>query len=241
MSRYDRLRGLALSIRKMSSYNLKIIFANKFIYFLLAAFLFFLAAATISFFSSDHNPDSAWVFGILLFPGILLIFYPTAFGIQNDADSRMLEILFGIPDYRYKVWLVRLAVQQLAVAVVVLALAFLCRLALADFAVGPMVLHVMAPVLFLGCLGFMAASLARNGNGAAAVLLMVGLVAWMMAPEVLQGSRWNLYLNPYDAAEAYESLAHDTAVFYNRVYLLAGSGLATLTALLRLQKRESFM
>ena len=109
MSRFDRIRDVALSARRMSSYNLKIIFANKFVYFLLAAFLFFVAAGLISFFSSDSNPGVHDVYDILLFPGILLIFYPTAFGIQNDADSSMLEILFGIPDYRYKVWLSRMA------------------------------------------------------------------------------------------------------------------------------------
>ena len=41
---------------------------------------------------------------ILMFPSMLLIFYPAVFGIQNDEDSRILEILFGIPDYKYKVW-----------------------------------------------------------------------------------------------------------------------------------------
>ncbi len=47
------------------------------------------------------------IYGLLAFPAILLVFFPSVFGIQSDADQRTLEIIFGIPDYRYKVWLVR--------------------------------------------------------------------------------------------------------------------------------------
>src|SRR4030067_3442786 len=83
--------------------NLKIIFANNFFFFLLAAFLFFIFVTLIILFGSDANPTDESVYYLLLFPGILLIAYPTIFGIQNDADSRTLEVLFGIPNSRYKV------------------------------------------------------------------------------------------------------------------------------------------
>ena len=88
----------------MIRYNLRIIFANKFIWFLIAAlavFLFFAVQTVIN--RGSMGEDT--IYSLLIFPGILLIFYPTVFGIQNDDDSRMLEILFGIPNYRYKVWL----------------------------------------------------------------------------------------------------------------------------------------
>ena len=92
----------------MTRYNLKIIFANKFIWFLVISFVAFIAFS-ILFIWEGNTIDESTIYGLLLFPGLLLIFYPTVFGIQNDDDSRMLEILFGIPNYRYKVWLVRLA------------------------------------------------------------------------------------------------------------------------------------
>ncbi len=50
-----------------------------------------------------------------MFPCVLLVFYPAVFGIQNDEDSRILEILFGIPDYKYKVWGVRLLMIYVAI------------------------------------------------------------------------------------------------------------------------------
>jgi len=84
---------------KLVRYNLKIVFANKFIYFLIAAVAFFLFVALVSVFSNSNITEDS-IYDILFFPGILLIFYPTTFGIQNDKDARMLEIIFGIPNYR---------------------------------------------------------------------------------------------------------------------------------------------
>ena len=95
-------------ISKMVIYNLKIIFANKFIWFLLGAFAFYVGLILIYVFSEDISRVED-LYGIFVFSGVLLIFYPTVFGIQNDQDARTIEILFGIPNYRYKVWLVRMA------------------------------------------------------------------------------------------------------------------------------------
>jgi hypothetical protein len=71
-------------------------------------------------------------------PGVLLIFYPSAYSIQGDIDARILETLFGIPDYRYKVWLSRSVTHYIVIGVFLLLLAFLCRIALADFSIGEM-------------------------------------------------------------------------------------------------------
>jgi hypothetical protein len=55
------------------------------------------------------TPNSERLYNYLLAPGILLVFYPAVYGIQRDQDTRMVETLFGIPDYHYIVWLTRLA------------------------------------------------------------------------------------------------------------------------------------
>ena len=95
-------------LAKLVRYNLKIIFSGKFIYFLLAALFIFGFITVLNLFNPESQLTEADMFWLLLVPGVLLIFYPVTFGIQNDVDNRMLEIIFGIPNYRYKVSLVRL-------------------------------------------------------------------------------------------------------------------------------------
>lgn len=70
---------------KVVKYNLKIIFAGKFFWFLLAAFGFF---AFFMFQSAWNRAEinEGLIYNILMFPCLLLIFYPAVFGIQNDAN-----------------------------------------------------------------------------------------------------------------------------------------------------------
>ena len=100
---------IATPIIKLIQYNIKIIFGNKFIYFILSAIGFYIITVGISLFSDDEI-TMATGYNMLLVPSILLIFYPTCFGIQNDQDAKIIEIIFGIPNYRYKVWLFRLII-----------------------------------------------------------------------------------------------------------------------------------
>lgn len=233
-----KLKNTLDLVIRISRYNLKIVFANKFIYFLVAAFIFFLGVTAIIFFNSDADPDAGSVYNLLLFPGILLIFYPTVFGIQNDVDSRMIEILFGIPNYRYKVWIARMALIWIIVFFFLVILALLSSLALVAVPVPTVVYHLMFPIFFLGCLSFMFSTLVRNGNGTAAVMITIGMLFWMFA-EPLAQSKWNLFLNPFSE--------HDNRAIWagiilkNRIYLSVGSVLSLLYGLLNLQKREKFV
>ena len=228
------------SIAAFTRYNASQVFAGKFIYFLLLALLIFCIVVVVHTAQEEVPPSAAVVYYFLLVPGVLLMFYPSAYCVQSDVDSRMVETLFGIPDYRYKVWLARHAVQQVVIAVILLLLSALCKMALTDFSVWAMVFHLMFPIFFLSSLGFMLATLIRSGNGTAAILLILGLFFWILT-EPLEGSRWNLYHNPFAPVEAYESIIQQATTFYNRVYLLVGTVLATLFGLLRLQQRERFV
>ena len=189
------------SIAAFTRYNASQVFAGKFIYFLLLALLIFCTVVVVHTAQEEVPPSAAVVYYFLLVPGVLLMFYPSAYCVQSDVDGRMLETLFGIPASRYKVWLARHAVQQLVIAVILLLLAALCKVALTDFSVWAMVFHLIFPIFFLSSLGFMLATLIRSGNGTAAVLLILGLVFWMLT-EPLEGSRWNLYHNPFAQVEA---------------------------------------
>ena len=224
---------------KLFRYNTKIIFANKFIYFLVAAIIFFLTIATINIFSNPYQTEDD-VYGLLLTTGILLIFYPTTFGIQNDTDSRMLEIIFGIPNYRYKVWLVRLVMIFLINSLILLALSYLSSFALVQFRVFEMVFQIMFPIIFLGCLAFMFSTLIRNGNGTAVAIVIIGLL-FLIFSDILEESKWNIFLNPYNMpSDMNETIWHEICL-KNRLYLLTGGILSVLYGLFNLQKREKFV
>jgi hypothetical protein len=220
-------------------YNIKVIFGNKFVYFVVAAFLFF---AFIIFLTIVDDPefDEAVIFGFLVFPGLLLIFYPMAYGIQNDDDSKMLETIFGIPNYRYKVWLVRFVLTIGIAAVILVILANLANLTLHRFQILPMVGQVLFPITFLSSLAFMLSTLIKNGNGTAIVLVIVSFIFFVFS-EALEFSAYNIFLNPFSEPRQMSEYIWLTIIYKNRLYLVILSMLCLLYGMFNLQFREKFV
>lgn len=220
-------------------YNLKIIFSNKFIFFLTGAVLFFMIIVIANLFS-DSNPSSGMVYYWLLFPGILIIFYPTTFGIQNDVDYQMIEIIFGIANYRYKVWLVRLIQIYVIVALILLLLSMMSYIAIVTFPIIEMVFHLMFPICFIGALAFMFSSMVRNGYGTAVLMIIIGLGFWI-GSGILIRSKWNVFLNPFYLPSDINEAIWSGIILENRIYLAIGTIISVLWALFLLQKREKFI
>ena len=235
------LKNAVIVVHRMIRYNLKIIFANKFIYFLIAALGIFIFVTVINVLNADSNPTEETVYWLLLVPGILLIFYPVTFGIQNDVDTKMLEILFGIPNYRYKVWLIRLMLIFLAVFIILMLLCVVSSLALTAVSVFEMTAQVMIPIVFLGSVAFMVSTLVRNGSGTAVVMVIFGMTFWIARNFFESHRKWNAFLNPFTMPQNMNETVWAEIVFNNRVYLIAGMILALLYGLLNLQKREKFL
>ena len=136
------------------------------------------------------------VYNLLIFPGILLIFYPSVFGIQNDDDSRMLEILFGIPNYRYKVWLVRLLLIFVLIFLIILLFTAVASILLYKTNIVEMSYQLMYPIVFLGSMAFMFSTLIKNGNGTAVMMVLIG-IALTILQDAVQRTQWNVFLNPF--------------------------------------------
>ena len=221
-------------------YNLKVIFANIFLYFMLAAVLAFIIISGIVIFNADAPPTSATVCHLLLVPGILIIFYPSTFSIQIDTDIRMIETLFGIPNYRYKVWLVRLGLIFAIAFMLLLVLGILSRFILAAFPFWKMIYQLMLPLIFLSSMSFMLATLTRSGAGTGTIVVIL-IIGFWLGYSSLEGSSWNLFHNPFATPSENQARIWDQITFYNRIYLLVGSILAALYGLLNLQRRERFI
>ncbi len=226
-------------LRKLVTYNIKIIFANKFIWFFLAALLFYLFFMVNSVWEGSRI-NSELVYNILLFPGVLLIFYPTVFGIQHDEDARILEILFGIPNYRYKVWLVRLIMIFLQTFFILLLFCVIAQILLYPVSIFAMTAQVMFPIVFIGSLAFLLSTRVRNGNGTAVIMVILGILLMMMA-EMLDYSMWNVFLNPYDIPRNLSEVIWQSIILKNRVFLVIASIVWILWGLINLQKRERFV
>ncbi len=225
----------------MIVYNLRIIFANKFIWFLAGSVLFYLGLSVIYVFSNDVSRMGD-LYGVFLFSGVLLVFYPSAFGIQNDQDARTIEILFGIPNYRYKVWLVRIVLIFLIASVIMLAFTYLSSVLIVKFRVLNMTAQVMMPVIFLGMMAFMLSTVVRNGNGTAVIMIIFGLIFMMISDTGnFSRSQWNLFLNPFSLPWDVNETTWAIITFKNRIILATGSVIFLLAALYNLQKREKFM
>ena len=225
---------------RVVQHNLKIVFAGKFVYFLGGAVLFFLGVTAINIFAEESVPTAGTVYELLLFPGMLIVFYPTAFGIQHDVDTRMIEILFGIPDYRYKVWLVRLVLIYAIVFVLLVPLSLFAELALAPIDTASMVWELMFPIFFLGGVAFMVSTIVRSGNGTAVIVIVVGVVV-LIFTENFGTSRWNIFLNPFHLPDGMNEAVWADVVLKNRIFLSVGSAVAYLAGLFNLQKREKFV
>ncbi|RKD92810.1 hypothetical protein BC643_3187 [Mangrovibacterium diazotrophicum] len=223
----------------MIRYNFRIIFAGKFIWFLLAALAFYVFIAIVNVINGEV-PDEEFVYGILLFPAILLIFYPMTFGIQNDVDAGILEILFGIPDYRYKVWLVRLVLVFVLVSIILYGFAGLSYIFLTPVGLFKMTYQLMFPVFFLGCMAFMFSTIIKNGNGTAVVMVILGVLA-LILNDTLSRTMWNIFLNPYSVPRNMNEMVWEGIAINNRIFLVVGAIVFVLYGLFNLQKREKFI
>ncbi len=233
------MKSYLLLLYRLITYNIKVIFANKFVYFVLAAFLFFTFIITITILE-DPDFNEAVIYGFLVFPGLLLIFYPMAYGIQNDDDSNMLETIFGIPNYRYKVSLLRFFLTIGVTFVILFLLAHIANLTLYRFNILPMLGQVLFPIFFLSALAFMLSTLIKNGNGTAIVVVITAFMFFIFA-EPLEYSAYNVFLNPFSEPRDMSEFIWLSIIFKNRLYLIVASVLCLLYGMFNLQFREKFI
>ena len=236
----NRLKNTINLLYQLANYNMKIIFANRFLIFLIVAIAIFLLFAVSNVLDPNETSEVTDVYYILLFIGIILIFYPTVFGIQTDVDSRTIELLFGIPNYRYKIWLARLANIYILIFGITLLLSLLSTIIFVSVHIFEMSFQLMFPLFFFGALAFMFSSLIRNGYGTAAIVIIIILAIWISSG-FLQESKWNIFLNPFSVPSDIDPMIWFEMVFYNRLYLLVGTILSILMGLFNLQKRERYI
>jgi hypothetical protein len=197
------------------------------------------------------------IYSMLLFPCLLLIFYPVVFGIQNDEDNRILEIIFGIPNYRFKVWGVRMLMVYVANYFILVLFAYVARLLLYPVNIFEMAAQLIFPMLFFGNLAFMFSTVTRSGNGTAVIMIITGLLFFIFmnsgdggggpgGPNANQSasmsnSFWNVFINPFKIPGNMHPMIWQDTIVKSRIFLILGGFVFLMMGLLNLQKREKFM
>lgn len=221
-------------------YNLKVVFGGKFRYFLGVAIMIFIGLSLVRVFGVETRPSEADAYTLVLLSSLLVVFYPSAFSIQNDIDARMIEILFGIPDYRYKVWLVRLVVMWVITAGIDLILGTLFSILIVDIPVIMLTMHVIIPTVCVASAVFMLSTLVKSGNATAVIVVIAALSLWVFR-EPIQDAVWFPYLNPYALPTDMPEAIWADRVLYNRLALAAGAVIFLLWGLFNLQNRERYV
>lgn len=226
-------------LKKLIQYNIKIIFGNKFLYFMLAAFGFFVIFVAFNLFRDDEITQ-ATAYSILAFPCVLLVFYPMCFGLQNDQDAKITEIIFGIPNYSYKVWLFRLFIAYAICFVITFILAALTWWVVVDVPVMSLTLQCLALALFIGTMCFMFSTFIKNGSGTAVVIIIISIILFIMQ-STLSGTRWDIFLNPFNVPLDKNPQLFYENVFNNRVVMCIASIVFILIGLNNTRNREKFI
>ncbi|HCT30713.1 MAG TPA: hypothetical protein DIW31_08235 [Bacteroidales bacterium] len=224
---------------RMIRYNLQIVFSGKFIWFLLASVAFFLFVCTMMAFNNS-NIRQHDIYDVLIIPGILLIFYPTVFGIQHDTDSRTIELIFGIPDYRFRVWLFRILIIYVFVFILLVLFGVAAVVLIEPIPAINFAFQLMFPLFFLGNMAFWVSTIIRNGNATAVVMVVLGILLSILS-EILRNSYWNIMLNPFQVPSDLNQEIWMKIVLKNRIFLTVGGILFLLAGMLKLQKREKFI
>ena len=229
------------SFAKLCGYNMRIIFSGKFIWFLLVGLLlFFFLMFTAA--STGTELSHAMVYSQLIIPGLLLVFYPSCFGIQNDADHRILELLFGIPNYMYKVWLFRLVMIYVEVYLILVVYAFLARILLYPVQPFSMALNLMLPVILFGNLAFLYSTLIRNGNAAAVLSVLTVILALVLGNlPIVENKVWDVTINPYEEPENINAAIWSVILLKNRILMVVAAIIFLMSGLLGLQNRGKFL
>ena len=229
------------SYARLCVYNMRIIFSGKFIWFLLVGLaLFFFLMYTAA--SRGTTLSHGMVYNQLIIPGLLLVFYPACFGIQNDADHRILELLFGIPNYMYKVWLFRLLMIYVEVYLILVAYAFLARILIYPVQPFTMAAQLMLPVMLFGNLAFLYSTLIRNGNAAAVLSVLTVILALVLGNvQLVENKVWDLTINPYEEPENINAAIWSMILLKNRILMGVAAIVFLMSGLLGLQHRGKFL
>lgn len=185
-------------VRELLKLNTRILFADKFIYFAGAVFLYLLVAYIINYRMPIVNRITLGdaLPPLLMIPMTVLAIFLGMQVIAAEKDKRTLETMFTIAGSPYKIWLIRFGTLHFILLLFTFGLATLTYFTFLDLPVVGATLHAYAPVYLICNLTIYFAIKFRSGLGAAMVTAGTVLLSLMLSG-ILGDTRFFLYFNAY--------------------------------------------
>lgn len=223
--------------------NLKIIFTLKYVFFLagiLAYFVIIYLSNTIfSKESSGLDPEEIYN-ALLLFPFTILVIFFSMGLVIYERDNRTIEIMFTTSGSRYKIWLMKILVFNMAVYLSVFLFTIFIFFMLEDVSILWLPLEVMLPLLFIGNLTMLLSIIVRGDY--AGGMLSAGIIFLIFIfSDPLYESRFFLFMNPYHLPYEISEAKWHTMIWQNRVGVLLLSGLLLFFSMRKLENRERLL
>ncbi len=224
----------------LAKYNFKILFGGRYLIFMVLSFIFFCYLLFNSAYSGNALTEVV-VYANLIFPSLLLIFYPTTYGVQRDEEAKILEIFFCIPNYMYKVWLLRLIFVFIACFANVLLFSYAAHLLLCPVSIFKMTYQTMFVVVLFGSMAFFLSTFIKSGNGVAIVLLGLFALLVFISGSFFENSMWHILINPFDEPTDIHPDIWQSTLSHSRILLSCCSLGLLLLSLNNLRRRESLL
>ncbi|MFC1724393.1 hypothetical protein ACFL4T_02110 [candidate division KSB1 bacterium] len=230
------------TIFALSVLNIKLLFTNKFFYFILGIILYFGFVCTINYFSDpgDSMPGYAIYIALIFIPMSVLTVFLSAYMLPGEMENNTLESLFSISGSIYKVWIIKISVMYIAISIMILILEILSYFMIADFPFFYTFFMSLFPLYFIGGLTFYFAVKFKS-YAAAGILTGIIMILISFVTEPLQFSKFFLYINPIAKPRDINNYVWTRTLVENRVGMLVFGSLLYYLGLNKLKFREKFM
>ena len=235
---WRELIGSLASLFRLSG---RVIFRRKLLFMALGLLAFYAILYTFVVYqpNSGLGVDQA-LFVLVELPGTILGIYLTMDLIAKERDRHTLEVLFSTASSHYTVW----AVRMFSVYVVLLAtLMIMSTISYYFFAEFPYVwggLNAFLPAFLIANLTFFFSVFTRSAN-AAGMLGLGFIILVLMTYDAFQGTNWDLFMKPFEAAVTGEDPMWAEKMLINRLSVFGTGSMLLFLALRRMEHRERLL
>ncbi|MCA9731397.1 MAG: hypothetical protein H6696_13215 [Deferribacteres bacterium] len=222
--------------------NTRLIFSNRFIWFLLGLLAWCIFQYVINYQREIYQRMSAdYIFFVVMqLPLSAFAVFLNMSLISSEKDNRTLEITFTTAGSRYKVWLVRFGSLCVLFFLLSLTLSYIGYYFFVDLPVWAMAFHAYVPTFFISGMVFYFAVKLRSGLAAG---MVSGILLFFMFifNEPLRSTRYALYFNPFTVPHNVDSSVWYDWTWQNRIGLIVLGGLFIFAALRGMGNREKLL